>query len=127
MTSRDENEHVVLKRQLEISKNDLKTMIKNIDLLLINEHHNYLLKLNDDKMRFFMKLRKSIFQQISSYIITSVIRRIVTQYQLVIEKSTTLITCTQTFIIIIDLFCDHKIQKRLYKKKNLLMKNVHSH
>jgi hypothetical protein len=60
-TFRDENEHVVFKRQLKISKDDLKTLIKDIDLLLINEHHNYLLKLNDDKMRFFMKFRKSIF------------------------------------------------------------------
>jgi hypothetical protein len=126
-TSRDKSEHVVFKRQLKTSKDDLKTMIKDIDLLLINEHHNYLLKLNDDKMRFLMKLRKSIFQQISSYIITSAIRRIVTQYQLVIEKSTTLIACTQIFIIIIDLSCNHKIQKRLYKKRSLLMKNVHSH
>jgi hypothetical protein len=60
-TSRDESEHAILKRQLETSKNDLKSMIEDIDLLLINEHHNHLLKLNDDKMRFFMKFRKSIF------------------------------------------------------------------
>ncbi len=126
-TSRDENEHATLKCQLETSKNDLKSMIENINLLLINEHHNHLLKLNDDKTRFFMKLRKWIFQQISSYITTSMIRRIVTQYQLMIDQSTILSSCTQTFITIIDLSCSHKIQKRMFKRECILMKNIHFH
>jgi hypothetical protein len=126
-TSRDESEHATLKRQLKTSKSDLKSVIEDIDLLLINEHHDHLLKLNDDKTRFLMKLRKSIFQQISSYIITSTRRRNATQYQLIINQITTLSLCTQTFITIIDLSCSHKIQKRMFKKECILMKNIHSH
>ncbi len=40
VTSRGEDEHAVLKRQLESSIDDLKTVMNEINLLLINEHHN---------------------------------------------------------------------------------------
>ncbi len=126
-TSRDESSHAILKRQLRTSTQDLKTVMNDINLLLINEHHNHILKLKDDKMRFSMKLRKSIFQLISSYITTSIIRRIAAQYQLLIEKSTILIACTHVFIIITELSCNHKIQERLFNEECLLLKNVHSH
>jgi hypothetical protein len=45
--SRDEDDHAVLKRQLESSFEDMKTMINDINLLLMNEYHNYLLKLKE--------------------------------------------------------------------------------
>ncbi len=126
-TSRDENSNAMLKRQLNTSTEDLKTVMNDINLLLINEHHNHILKLKDDKMRFSMKLRKSIFQLIFSYITTSIIRRIAAQNQLLTKKSTILAACTHVFIIITELSCNHKIQERLFDEECLLLKNVHSH
>jgi hypothetical protein len=56
--SRDEDDHVVLKRQLESSFEDLKTMINDNNFLLMNEYHNYLLKLKKQKIRYFLNLHK---------------------------------------------------------------------
>jgi hypothetical protein len=68
MTSRDEKAHAVLKKQLEISTRNLKTMMNDINLLLINEQHNYLIDLADARMRYSIELRKSIFQQLFSFV-----------------------------------------------------------
>jgi hypothetical protein len=51
--SRDENDHAILKRRFESFSEDLKTMIKKINLLLMNEYHNYLLKLKKKKIKRF--------------------------------------------------------------------------
>jgi hypothetical protein len=128
ITSRDEKKHAVMKRQLRTSTDDLKIVIDEISLILINEYHDFQIRLNENKIRFLMKLRKLIFQQISFYIITLVIRRIFSQYQLLTEQSTILSACTSIFITSIDLFCSHKIQKRLYDvKRFLFIENVYSH
>jgi hypothetical protein len=39
--SREEDVYALLKRQLDVSIEDLKTMMKSIDLLLINEYQNH--------------------------------------------------------------------------------------
>ncbi len=62
MTSRNETALVFLKRQLKKSIDDLKTIVNDINLLLINELQNYRVDLDDDKIRYSMKLRKTIFQ-----------------------------------------------------------------
>ncbi len=127
MTSRDEDEHAVLKRQLESSTKDLKIVVNEINLLLINEHHNYELALADQKVRYSTALRKSIFSQLTAHITHYALRKIVTQYALLTDQFTMLDSCSKTFIIIIELLCSHKIQKRLFNKKNILLKDVYSH
>jgi hypothetical protein len=126
-TSRDEDEHVVLKKQLSFSFDDLKIVIDEINLLLTNELHDYLLKLKDNKIRFSMHLNKSIYSQIVVYVSRHAIKKINTQYNLLTNWSTALSRCIEIFIIIIDLFCSHKIQQRMYENERLLMKNVHFH
>ncbi len=84
-TSRDEKEHFVLKRRLEFSTNDLKTMINVINLLLINKYSIYLMKIENDKIRLSMKLNKFIFQNLIAHIITSVLKRIMYQCKLLIK------------------------------------------
>ena len=125
--SRSEGDHAVLKRQLNSSTEDLKTMIDDILLLLRNEHHNYVLKLKDEKTRYSLNLRKKIYRQLSAHITHYFLRKISHQYYLLIERSTVIASCINVFIIIIDLFCSHKIQKRLYDEEFLLLKDVHSH
>jgi hypothetical protein len=119
MSSRDEKEHAMLKRQLESSIDDLKTMIDEINLLLMNEYHNYLLKFEDAKFRYSMKLAKSIYQQLRVYVISHALRKIDAQFNLLIDQLTALSACIKAFITTIELSCSHKIQKLLYEHRQI--------
>jgi HJR/Mrr/RecB family endonuclease len=85
MTSRDEDSHAILKQQLSKSTDDLKTIVNDINLMLINELQNYRIALDDDRMRYLMKLRKSIFEQLIFFVTTNALRKILSQYKLMIE------------------------------------------
>ncbi len=125
--SRDEDAHAVLKRQLESSFEDLKTMINDINLLLMNEYQNYLLKLKEQKTRYSLNLRKKIYQQLFAHITHYALRKISHQYDLLTERSTALNACTNVFIIITELLCSHKIQSRLFQREIIHLEDVHSH
>jgi hypothetical protein len=125
--SRDEDDHAILKRQLDVSIEDLKTMIKSIDLLLMNEYINHTFVIENAKIRYFLKMKKSVYQLISLYVIHVVIRKIHCQYELLTKNSTIMFVCIEVFIIITNLSCSHLIQKRLYEDEFLMIKDVHSH
>ncbi len=127
MTSRDESEHAVLKRQLKSSIDDLKTMMNEINLLLINEHHNYLIEMKEAKMRYFIELRKFIFDQLTSFVTSTALWKILSQYKRLIECFTIISACIRIFITIIELSCSHKTQNRMYEEECLLIEDVHSH
>ncbi len=127
ITSRDEDAHAILKRQLDKFTNDLKTIVNEINLLLINELQNYRIDLNDDKMRYFMKCRKSIFDQIAFFVSIIVLRKILSQYKLLMKRLIVMSACINVFIIIIELPCSHRIQKRMFQKECILIEDVHSH
>ncbi len=126
-TSREEDEHVVLKRQLRSLFDNLKTVIDENNFLLIKKLNNYRLKLKNNKIGFFLRLHNFIFDQISAHVSRHAIKKIETQYHLLIQQSTILLQCINVFIIIIDLSCSHQIQQRLFQSENVLIKNVHSH
>jgi hypothetical protein len=113
MTSRSEDEHAVLKRQLESSSGDLKTMIDEINLLLNNQHHEHLIAFEEARTRFPNELRKLIFRHLAAFVSSYVLRKINDQYALLINQSTTLSACTDVFIITLRLSCAHKIQERM--------------
>ncbi len=127
ITFRDESDHVLLKRRFETSIEDLKTMINDVNLLLMNEYHNYLLKLKEQKVRYSLDLHQQVYQQLRSYITHHALRKISHQYNLLTKRSTIIEACTNVFIIIIELSCSHKIQKRLYQDEFIHLKDVHSH
>ncbi len=127
ITSRDEDAHAILKRQLDKFTNDLKTIMNEINLLLINEVQNYRIDLNDDKMRYFMKCRKSIFDQIVFFVSIIVLRKFLSQYKLLMKRLIVMSACINVFIIIIELFCSHRIQKRMFQKECILIEDVYSH
>jgi hypothetical protein len=58
---RDEDDHALLKKRFESSIEDLKTMIDDVNFLLMNEYHDYFLKLKEQKIRYFMNLRQQIY------------------------------------------------------------------
>jgi hypothetical protein len=80
MTSRNENEHAQLKRHLDSFIEDLKIVIDNIKLLLINQTQNHRLELNNVKLHYSAHLRKLIFQQLSAFVISTVINLMLSQY-----------------------------------------------
>ncbi len=122
ITSRDESDHFTLKKRLSFSIEDLKAMMNEIDLLLKNELHNYHLTFEEAKIRFLMSFRKFIFQNLVAYVISHVLKMILEPYNLLTEPSTTFARCTNAFIIIIDLSCNHKIQERLYNEEIFIFK-----
>ena len=132
ITSREKNKHAALKKQLGIFKNDFKTIIDDINLLLINELHNYLIVFNSTKDRFSIDSRnKAILQWLTKHVILFALWKIMNQYCLLIKQFTAIKACIESFIIIIDLFCSHKIQKRLYdddeNREILLLNDIHFH
>ncbi len=127
MTSRNEDTHALLKRQLEKSIEDLKTVVNDISLMFINERQNHQTNLDVNKIRYSMKLRKSIFQLLTSFVVNVILRKMNSQYQMLIKRSIVMSRCTNVFIIIIGLSCNHRIQKRLYQDESILLEDVHSH
>ena len=137
ITSRNKNNHVALKKQLETFKNNLKTIIDNTKLLLINEMNNYLIVFNLTKDRYSIDFRKTIFRRIAEQITLFALRKILNQYNLLTRQFTAIKACTRSFAMIIDLFCNHKIQKQFYDNDNnndddrsddvLFLNNIHFH
>jgi hypothetical protein len=117
----------MFKRRLKFSIEDFKTMMNDINLLLINELHNHFLIVENAKIRFSMRFNKLIFQQVASYVAFNVLKMIFDQYDLFMKRLTILLFCTHVFIIIIDLSCNHKIQKRLYEEDFILLEDIHNH
>jgi hypothetical protein len=102
-------------------------MMNSVDLLLMNEYQDYLLKLEEQKVRYSLNLRKQIYQQLRAYITHYALRKISHQYDLLTERSTAINACINVFIIITELLCSHRIQQRLYDEEIILLKDVHSH
>ena len=128
-TSRGEGGHAVLKRQLGSSSGDLKTVVDGINLLLINELHNHLIRLDEAKVRLPMDIRKPIFQEISPYVTSYALRKIMPQYERLVGQPTAIPACTGTFSLTMGLPCSHKIQERLYGDGGgkLLLEDIHPH
>ena len=89
-TSRDENDHAVLKRQIEFSSENFKTVIDGIVLLLTNELHNYIIVFEEAKSRYPLNFRKKVFNQLAAHVTPYAIRRIFIQYDILTERTTML-------------------------------------
>ena len=81
----DEKTHANLKRQLRFLIDDIKMIVNNINLLLTNQFHNHRFVMKKIKMRFFMKFRKSIFNQLIAHVILYALWLILLHYQLLID------------------------------------------
>lgn len=126
-TSRGESGYAALKKQLGSSNGDLKAVVDGISLLLTNELHNYLIAINSAKDRYPTDLRKPIFQRLAGQVTSFALRKILRQYNLLVEQPTAIRACTGIFTTITGLPCSHKIQERLYDGGFLLLDDVHLH
>jgi uncharacterized membrane protein len=112
---------------LRASIDDLKTIVNNISLLLKNEIHDHLIEWNENKIRYFVECRKSIFHQLAAFVIFYAIKQMLSQLKLLTKRTTVISSCTDTFIKTMRLSCSHKMQKRLFQNESLLIENVHFH
>jgi hypothetical protein len=126
-TSRFENAHQVLKQHLRFFIDDLKMMMNNIEILLMNQRKKYIIKLNIAKMKMFFDFWISLFREFIFQISSHALRFIHKQFFfLQIENYFTI--CTNAWIIVSRLSYVHKIKKRMtFSQKMFLLKNIHSH
>ena len=75
-TSKDEDNHAILKRQLSTSNNDLKEIMNDIKILFMNQHQSHLIVINSIKDWLFMKLRKLIFDLLIDRVISYALRKV---------------------------------------------------
>lgn len=103
--------------------------MNEINFLLINEIHNYLIAFEETKVRYSAELQKSMFDQLVAHVTLYALRKIYPQYIKLIDRSTIVPRCIDVFITTIDLSCSHKIHQRMYEKekRRLLLKDVHMH
>jgi hypothetical protein len=83
--------------------------------------------MKEAKMRYFIELRKFIFDQLTSFVTSTALWKILSQYKRLIECFTIISACIRIFITIIELSCSHKTQNRMYEEECLLIEDVHSH
>ncbi len=144
VTSKEENAHTMLKRNLITFIDDLKIMMNNLNLLLINQRHDYLIEFENAKIRYLLqckidifqtfliefknfKIRYSLqcrinfFQNIFAFVTSYALRKILNQYKQLTDES----ACIKTFSTTLKLSCAYIIQKRLELTDCLLIDDVH--
>ena len=63
-------------------------MTNAINLLLINQIHNYILTIFNAKIQFLKKIQFSIFQHLAAHAFWYVFKKIANQYNMLIDQST---------------------------------------
>ncbi len=128
VTSQNEKEHAVLKRNLMTFIDDFKIVIDNLNLLLINQKHDYVQKFEKRKMKYSMNCRFDIFRNFFSFVISKALRMIMKKYKRLIDQLIVLSACIKTFKTSFDLSCVYVIQQRLFESSEcFLLEDVHSH
>lgn len=126
-SSRGESGHAALKKRLASSQGDLKSVVDAITLLLTNENHNYLIAMYLAKDRFPTNFRKAIFQRLAGHVTPYALRKILGQYNHLVQQPTAIGPCTGVFTTTTGVPCSHKIQHRLYGDGALLIEDAHPH
>ena len=108
--SRSEDDHAMLKRNLRFSIDDLKKIINCIDLMLLNQRNDYIIVFEETKMHLAHDLWISIFRDLYAKIISFVLQRILSQWELLTSNATVLSCCINVFTTSMRLSCAHWIQ-----------------
>ena len=125
-TFRGEGAHAVLKKNLITSTENLKTVIENLDFMLINQRHDYLITAKEIKIRYFMNLKIDVFRNLAAFVISYALKKILGKYKRLIDESTVFSACIKAFSTFLKLPCVHIIQKRLTFNE-LMIEDVHFH
>ena len=127
LTSKNEDNHTILKRQLSTLNNDFKKMINDIEILFMNQYQSHFIVINSIKNRLFMRFRKLIFNILINQVTLYALWKINNQYKLLINQFTMIKACNENFFVITNLSYSHKIQKRLFDEKILQLNDIYFH
>ena len=126
-TSRSEGAHRVLKNQLGVSTGDLKLVVENIEMLLLNQRKEYAIKLDSAKMRVPFDLQIPLFRGIISAVTPYAMRMIYNQYKL-IDTPDWSPNCTHSWSRVAGLPCSHIIKIRMESSERILfISDIHPH
>lgn len=107
--------------------NDLKIVMNNINLLLMNQRHDFLMIFEETRMRFSMKLKINIFSNLQSFLTSYALRLMFKEFKRLSSQSTILLACINSFITSLRLPSSHRIQARMFNEGALLIEDIHSH
>jgi hypothetical protein len=128
--SRAEDEHSQLKRALKSSVEDLKKMIKVIELMLKNQRAEYLIAHEEAKTRVSKECAifelKNLRIYISSYALR-LIRKQLDKLNRAKDSNTSLALCIRVYETSMRLSCAHVIERRKNNSELLQLEDVHSH
>ncbi len=105
-------------------------IIDKLNLLLLDQRHNYVQKLEEAKTRLSFELRLSIFRDLTAFVTSHALRQVYQQYKRLTVEPTMIVTCTSTFTRTTRLICAHGIQNRMYDRASdgtLKLKDIHPH
>ncbi len=128
--SRGEGNNAALKRELETSVGDLKSVVDSLELLLIDPCHVYIGAIQVAKTRLPFRLRVPILRDLIAYATSSALHKVVKQYNLITLTEGPLPRCTNVFTTTLRLPCAHRIQNRIYDRAGgevLKIEDVHPH
>jgi len=105
-------------------------IIDKLNLLLLDQRHNYVQKLKKVKTHLSFELCLSIFQDLTVFVTLHALRQMYQQYKRLTVEFMMIVTCINTFTRTTRLICAHEIQNCMYDQASddtLKLKNIHSH
>jgi hypothetical protein len=129
-TSRGEGSNATLKRELSSSIGDLKSVVDSLELLLMNQRHDYIGAIQMAKTRLPFRLRASILRDLVAHVTPFALHKVMEQYNLITITEEPLSRCTNVFTRTLSLPCAHRIQRRIYDTAGggvLKIEDIHPH
>lgn len=100
---------------------NLKTMVDAGNILLSNQYQNQLIELEEAKIRYPADLRKPTFQSLAGFVSPFAIRKILLQYQMLVDQHTVINRCKKVFntttTTTTGLPCSHKFRSGCIRKE----------
>jgi len=129
-TSRGEGSNAALKRELGFSVGDLKSVVDSLELLLMNQRHDYIGAIQMAKTRLPFRLRAPILRDLVAHVTPFALHKVIEQYKLITITEGPLSPCTNVFTTTLSLPCAHRIQRRMYDTAGggvLKIEDIHPH
>ena len=131
--SKCEKAHHDLKSQLKSFIDDVRMMIQKSNSLCDTQRVNYRIFFDEIKQRLSSELKKSLYRDLKTYVISFALKEIDKHYKKLLNaqnNNRSLSVCTKSFNNTMSLFCAHIIEKRFadaISEKILKLSDVHSH
>jgi hypothetical protein len=105
-------------------------VVDNINLLLMNQRHDFLILFDEARMRFPMELKINVFSNVQSFVTPYALRLMLKEFKSLTAQPTALPACTNNFTTSMGLPCSHRIQARMFENDGggvLLIDDIHPH